>query len=104
MCRLPEDNALVLASATHVVVGIVCLLEYVGRKWLLQRGRVTELCSIFVQDRVRVGRHVFVGIESDQEGGANVCINCVRHKAFTQSGDQQVVGDGLQGCEVPNGL
>lgn len=99
----PEENALVLGRAPHMVVSIVGELEDVRGEECLFFGGIAMLCGIFEENGIRVAGNVFMGVHGDQNGGANGGIDVVSEKTLSEAGDYDVVRNvwkGGEGCEV----
>lgn len=87
----PEENTLILRSPTHVVIRIVRKLEYVGWKRDLGGGRVAVLSGILLQNGVGIAGDIFVRIDGDDGGGANVSVYGVGHEPFADACYDDVV-------------
>jgi hypothetical protein len=96
----PQDDALVLGCAPHMVVSIVSELKDVGRERGFFFGGIAILCGILEEDRIRVAGDVFVGVHGNQDGRINGGIDVVSKKTFSEAGDYDVVRDVWEVGEV----
>ena len=83
-----------------MVISVVGELKDVGRKRRFFFRGVAKFCGILVENRIRVGWDVFVGVYGDQSGGINGSIDVVSEKTLSEAGDYEVVRDVWKGGEV----
>lgn len=96
----PQKDALVLGSASHVIIGIIGELKDVGREGSLLVGGVAILRGILEENGVRVAGDVFVRIHGDKGGGIERGVYIVSEKTFSEARDYDVVRDVWQCGEV----
>ena len=83
----PQENALVLGGASHVVVGVVGELEDVGRERDLVIGCISILRGILEKNGVCVAGDVFVGVQGDQGRRVYCGVDVVSEKTLSEARD-----------------
>jgi hypothetical protein len=89
-----QNNALILGGPPHVVVRVISKLEYMWWKGLLFIGYAAMLGGILVKNRVGIGSHELVWIDSDERRAADASINGIRKKSFTNTRDDGIIRKG----------